>query len=147
MAHDGSQPQSERQVDAREIEQAGAICCRRDKKGRLHILLVGSRRNGRWGVPKGHLDPGEATAAAAAREAFEEAGASGAVDKAVFGSFTYRKEGSSHLYRVSVHLLEVASVANSYPEKSVRKSRWFPAKVAAAESSQPGLRTLLQKLL
>ncbi|WP_307146621.1 NUDIX hydrolase [Rhizobium tibeticum] len=77
---------------ARDVRQAGAICYRRNKNGDLRILLVGSRRNGRWGVPKGHLDPGETTAAAALREAFEEAGVEGSVDPDVFGSFSYRKE-------------------------------------------------------
>ena len=59
---------------ARDIRQAGAICYRRNENGDLRILLVGSRRNGRWGVPKGHLDPEETTGAAALREAFEETG-------------------------------------------------------------------------
>ncbi|WP_306372253.1 NUDIX hydrolase [Rhizobium tibeticum] len=70
--------------------------------------LVGSRRNGRWGVPKGHLDPGETTAAAALREAFEEAGVEGLVTPDVFGSFSYRKDSTPHQYQVSVHLLEVS---------------------------------------
>ncbi|TCU30614.1 hypothetical protein EV130_101185 [Rhizobium azibense] len=35
---------------ALEVQQVGAICCRRDKRKRLEVLLVGSKRNGRWGV-------------------------------------------------------------------------------------------------
>ena len=130
----------------REIDQAGALCVRRTKKGRLRVLLVGSRRNGRWGLPKGHIESGEASAAAAQREAFEEAGATGSINETTFGSFTYRKEGSAHLYRVAVHVLEVDAISESYPERSVRKSRWFPIATAVREASQPGLRDLLRKL-
>jgi len=72
---------------ALEVQQAGAICWRHDKKDLEPILLVGSKRNGRWGLPNGHVDPGETTDAAAAREAFEEAGVSGSVERTVFGSF------------------------------------------------------------
>ncbi len=37
------------------VAQAGAICYRRNGKRVLCILLIGSQRNGRWGLPKGHL--------------------------------------------------------------------------------------------
>lgn len=131
---------------ARDILQAGAICYRRNGSGQLRILLVGSRRNGRWGVPKGHLDPGETTAQAAGREAFEEAGVSGSVEASVFGSFSYRKDSSPHHYHVSVHLLPVAEVQLDFPEKGTRKQRWFPLKAAIRNAAQPGLRALLSRL-
>ncbi|TCU15386.1 NUDIX hydrolase [Rhizobium sullae] len=131
---------------ARDVRQAGAICYRRNKNGDLRILLVGSRRNGRWGVPKGHLDPGETTAAAALREAFEEAGVEGSVDPDVFGSFSYRKDSTPHRYSVSVHLLEVSRMTTEFPEKAMRKQKWFPPKIAIRDVAQPGLRTLLQRL-
>lgn len=131
---------------ARDVRQAGAICCRRNKNGDLRILLVGSRRNGRWGVPKGHLDPGESTAAAALREAFEEAGVEGLVAPDVFGSFSYRKDSTPIGIRSLVHLLEVSRMATEFPEKAMRKQKWFPLKIAIRDVAQPGLRTLLQRL-
>ncbi|WFU92170.1 NUDIX hydrolase (plasmid) [Rhizobium sp. CC1099] len=137
---------TDRRDTALDVQQAGAICWRHNKKERLEVLLVGSKRNGRWGVPKGHVDPGETSDTAAAREAFEEAGVSGSVERTVFGSFEYRKEGSLNTYRVTVHLLQVTELADTYPEKAIRKSRWFPIKSAARNASQPGLRTLLRQL-
>ncbi|MBP1881891.1 ADP-ribose pyrophosphatase YjhB (NUDIX family) [Ensifer mexicanus] len=56
-----------------EIEQAGAICIRRSKTARPEVLLVGSRRNGRWGLPKDHIEDDEDSKSAAERGAFEEA--------------------------------------------------------------------------
>ncbi|MBZ9791589.1 NUDIX hydrolase [Rhizobium sp. 3T7] len=130
----------------RDVRQAGAICLRRDDGGRMMILLVGSRRNGRWGAPKGHIDPGETSAVAAGREAFEEAGVEGVVNPELFGLFSYRKDSTPHRYHVSVHLLEVSGIAADFPEKGVRKQNWFPLEVAISEVSQPGLRALLERL-
>jgi len=49
-----------------------AVVIARDAEGRL---LLGKRRdNGRWTLPAGHLEPGEAPAAAASRELLEESG-------------------------------------------------------------------------
>lgn len=146
MLQVGTRSQPGEYVQGRDVEQAGAICCRRTKNGQLRILLVGSRRNGRWGVPKGHVEPGEATGAAATREAFEEAGVSGVISHAVFGSFSYRKDNSPHRYHVAIYLLEVSSITRSFPEKSMRKRRWLSLESAVREVAQPGLRTLLAKL-
>ncbi|APO79816.1 NUDIX hydrolase domain-containing protein (plasmid) [Rhizobium etli 8C-3] len=71
----------------------------------------------------GHVDPGETTDAAAAREAFEEAGVSGSIERTVFGSLEYRKEGGPNTYRVTVYLLEVIELADTYPEKAVQLSK------------------------
>ncbi|WP_237361717.1 NUDIX hydrolase [Rhizobium gallicum] len=106
-----SQPETPARVD--DVHQAGAVCLRRDRKGQIRVLLVGSRRSGRWGLPKGHIEPGENSRAAAQREAFEEAGVTGLVSDEVFGTFTYFKDGSRNRYRVKVHLLEALSVAGS----------------------------------
>lgn len=130
----------------RDIQQAGAICYRRNRKGELSILLVGSRRNGRWGVPKGHLDPGETSHLAAGRESFEEAGVVGAVEREVFGTFSYTKDSSPHRYQVAVHLLEVSELSADFPEKAVRKQKWFTLKAAVRDAAQPGLQVLLEKL-
>lgn len=130
-----------------DVEQAGALCLRLSPKGKLRILLVGSRRNGRWGLPKGHVEKSESSNLAAAREAFEEAGVRGPVEEAVFGTFTYFKDTSTRRYHVTVHLLTTKSVARSFPEKAMRKTRWFSLEEAITVASQPGLRALLQTLI
>lgn len=135
------------QVDVPDVEQAGAICIRRTKKGSLRILLVGSKRNGRWGLPKGHIEQNETSREAAGREAFEEAGIRGTVEDQSFGTFTYFKDSSVRRYKVTAHILAVSSVAKSFPEKATRKRRWFSLSQAIAEASQPGLRVLLQELV
>ncbi|MBX4998692.1 NUDIX hydrolase [Rhizobium lentis] len=129
-----------------DVAQAGAICYRRNANGRLEVLLVGSRRNGRWGVPKGHIESRETSSAAALREAFEEAGIIGDVDSTPVGSFTYQKDSSVNRYTVAVHLLKVLRIAVAFPEAGLRKTQWFRLKDASREAAQPGLRTLLSRL-
>ncbi|QND17664.1 NUDIX hydrolase (plasmid) [Rhizobium leguminosarum bv. trifolii] len=128
------------------MEQAGALCLRVSSNGELQVLLVGSRRNGRWGLPKGHIDPGESSHEAAAREAFEEAGIRGEVSDAIVGSFVYSKDSSPNRYRVIVHRLAVSSIDETYPEQGVRARQWFMLSDAANVLSHEGLRDLLQSL-
>ncbi|MFW8588214.1 NUDIX hydrolase [Rhizobium beringeri] len=86
-------------------------------------------------MPKGHVDDGEASSAAALREAFEEAGVVGIVDKTVFGTFSYRKDTGPNRYHVAVHLLQVSRIADKFPEKSIRKTQWFPLKDAVRDAA------------
>jgi 8-oxo-dGTP pyrophosphatase MutT (NUDIX family) len=72
-----------------------------DGAGRL--LLCHVTGTPRWDIPKGLLDPGEDTLAAAMRELYEEAGL--VFDAARFvelGRFAYRRDKSLHLYKVEV---------------------------------------------
>jgi len=130
----------------REIRQAGAICLSHGAAG-IEVLLVASRRNGRWGLPKGHINAGESTSRAAEREAFEEAGVIGDLTYDEFGEFTYTKDSSPHLYQVTAHLLTVNFTADEYPENGARAKRWFPLDVAVREVAQPGVRRLLEELV
>ncbi|TBY81958.1 NUDIX hydrolase [Rhizobium leguminosarum] len=143
MLNENAQTDLTKTMSGRDVAQAGALCYRRNENGGVEILFVGSRRNGRWGIPKGHVEGGEASSAAALREAFEEAGVVGVVDKAVFGTFSYRKDTSPNQYHVAVHLFKVSRIADKFPEKHVRKTRWFPVETALREAAQPGLRMLL----
>lgn len=129
-----------------EVAQAGAICYRRNAKGCLEVLLVGSRRNGRWGVPKGHIESRETSSATALREAFEEAGIIGDLESTPVGSFAYQKDSSTNCYKVTVHLLKVSKIAVAFPEAGLRKTQWFLLKDASGRAAQPGLRTLLSRL-
>lgn len=127
-------------------DQAGALCLRVSPGGEPQVLLVGSRRNGRWGLPKGHIELGETSHEAAAREAYEEAGVRGEISDTIVGSFVYSKESSPNRYRVIVHRLAVSSIDDAYPEQGLRARQWFTLSDAANVVGHEGLRDLLQNL-
>ena len=59
--------------------------------GELLILLVTTRRRGRWTLPKGWPVKGKSMAESAAIEAAEEAGVQGVAFKEPIGSYRYKK--------------------------------------------------------
>jgi 8-oxo-dGTP pyrophosphatase MutT (NUDIX family) len=131
-------------IRAQETLQAGAICHRRSKQGHVEVLLVASLRNGRWGLPKGHVNAGETTSDAALREAFEEAGIRGTATPRAFGNFIYYKQDNPKRYCVSVHLVAVSEVLEEYPERHIRKCKWVSLATAAREASRSDLRIILE---
>jgi 8-oxo-dGTP pyrophosphatase MutT (NUDIX family) len=127
------------------IEQAGAICYRRKGSG-VEILLVGSRRNGRWGIPKGGIEKGERPWHAAAREAFEEIGVLGTCEMESIAHFFHPKAGKRLPVRVSVFMLEVGAMATSFPEKGQRASMWVSLDEAFEYVWNDGLREVIASL-
>ena len=79
-----------------------------------------TNRGKRWTFPKGHVEAGEGPAAAAAREAREEAGAEGVVSDAALA----RYGSSSDEPVVTAFLLEVASVGEQRRQDSHRERAW-----------------------
>lgn len=131
------------QVSLNDVQQAGAICFRRTLDGKLELLLVASRRDGRWGLPKGHIDPGEDARTAAQREAFEEAGVTGLMSSDAFGFVTYNKNASPSRYRVAVYVLEVQSISARFLEQGRRKTRWVSLENALDAVDRPSLKPLI----
>ena len=135
-------------------EQYGALCYRlKEKRSEVEVLLITSRDTGRWVIPKGWPMDGK-SAAAAAREAWEEAGVKGKVLDQSIGSYRYMKgmpEGLKLDCRVRVFALEVDDIAKNFPEKDERRAEWVTCTEAAARVQEPGLKTLFvnfeQKIL
>ncbi|EUB98306.1 MutT/NUDIX family NTP pyrophosphohydrolase [Rhizobium sp. CF080] len=57
--HEAAQNEVSNEVVSPGVAQVGALCYRRDGEGHLEVLLLGSRRGGRWGPPKGHIESRE----------------------------------------------------------------------------------------
>ncbi|WP_366938903.1 NUDIX hydrolase [uncultured Paracoccus sp.] len=126
--------------------QVGAVC-RCLKTG--DVLLITSRGTGRWVIPKGWPMEGKTLPAAAATEAWEEAGVEGRMLDAELGRYHYDKEqdrGYSVPVEVRVFLMEVESLGTSFPESKQRKRRWFAPADAARMVAEPGLREILLAL-
>nr|WP_314445164.1 NUDIX hydrolase [uncultured Sphingomonas sp.] len=113
--------------------QAGALCWRRNE-GRLEVLLVKGRKSGRWVLPAGWALRGRSLATTAEREAWEEAGVSGAVANRVLTVVPKRKHyrlAGEIEWQMAVYPLRVEAVAHEYPEASQRERKWFSPEEAA----------------
>lgn len=125
--------------------QYGALCWREGGDG-VEVLLITSRDTGRWVIPKGWPMPGLAPEAAAAQEAWEEAGVNGQVNPLCIGRFGYQKclsVTASVPCAVAVFGLRVAKLATSFPEANERQRKWFTLAEAASLVAEPELSQII----
>jgi 8-oxo-dGTP pyrophosphatase MutT (NUDIX family) len=127
--------------------QYAALCWRESGVASgIEVLLITSRDTGRWIIPKGWPIPGLAPEAAAAEEAWEEAGAQGVVNPMCVGRYGYQKCLSPKAQvpcAVAVYGLQVMHLADSFPEVSQRRRQWFPTETAATMVNEPDLGHLI----
>ncbi|MEM9422992.1 MAG: NUDIX domain-containing protein [Pseudomonadota bacterium] len=91
------------------------------------VMMVTSQTRKRWIFPNGNIEKGETGAQAAAREAFEEAGVKGSIDKKHTIDAIIGKSAPDGIEDVSVEFfaMEVLKQADKWPEKDERKRRWL----------------------
>jgi 8-oxo-dGTP pyrophosphatase MutT (NUDIX family) len=128
--------------------QTGVLPWRLASDKGIEVLLVTSRRSGRWTIPKGWPMDGMTLAEAAEQEAFEEAGVKGTVDPSPIGSFRHVKQrlvtGELEV-NIVVHPMWVDREFPKWPELGQRKRRWFTPKDAAKRVGSPELGALIRK--
>ena len=126
--------------------QFGALCWR-VQKGELQVLLVSSRRSGRWILPKGWPMHGQTPADAAATEAWEEGGVRGKVTPVCVGIYSYHKvqRSGSLPCVVAVFPLKVTREAAKWPEGNERRRRWVSRKKAANLVDEPELQRMIKE--
>ncbi|MEM9543382.1 MAG: NUDIX hydrolase [Cyanobacteria bacterium P01_E01_bin.42] len=125
------------------LYRSGVIPYRCDR-GRIEVLLITSRTNRRWIIPKGEIEPDLDAADSAAKEAWEEAGVIGELDKTLRGTYLYEKKG--YPCQVQVFLLRVTEVFSYWLEASFRNRQWMSLEEAIAAVQEPGLKEILQDL-
>jgi phosphohistidine phosphatase len=120
-----------------------AVIPYRFRHGELEILLITSRHNRRWVIPKGIIEPELSAAASAAKEALEEAGVEGRIGTESIGSYQYDKWGGT--CSVEVFPLEVERVHDEWTEAH-RQRLWLPPAEAAGRIEEEGLKRLILRL-
>jgi 8-oxo-dGTP pyrophosphatase MutT (NUDIX family) len=111
------------------------------------VLLVTTRRSGRWIVPKGRAKKGCTPARTAKIEALEEAGVVGAVARKSIGSFEMKSRFVGRRTKandISVFPLAVRRQHETWKEQGQRHRRWLTLKQAVRTVHPGGLSDILK---
>ena len=125
------------------FDQSGVIPYRK-KNGKIEVLLVTSIRRKKWIIPKGFIEYNMSPFQSTKKEAFEEAGLRGSNTTKILGSYTVRKNGSELLTKI--YSMKVTRVFKDYPEKNLRKRKWFSVYDAAKKVEIDELATIIRRL-
>jgi len=117
--------------------QVAAVCYRLSA-GSVEFLLVNTS-SGKWTFPKGNMNPDLSPRESAAREAWEEAGATGRIAERHFGSYLDTKRALGHDSRtrevqIVAYLFEVHTTEK--PPESGRNPSWFPSHEAKKQLAE-----------
>jgi 8-oxo-dGTP pyrophosphatase MutT (NUDIX family) len=118
----------------------------RRSHGRWEVLLVTTRRSGRWIVPKGRAIEGCTAARTAKIEAFEEAGVSGAIARKSIGAFEMKSRFAgpkTKPSRIEVFPLAVRRQHENWVDMGERSRRWMTIGQAIKTVHPEGLGELL----
>lgn len=113
--------------------------------GKVQVCLISLNSQSGWGFPKGSVDPPETVAAAALREAFEEAGIRGHIVDEPLGGYSYVKRGMR--LDVTVFLMAVTAVEPYWPERRQRQRQFCTFEQANRLLAVPGQRLLLEQAM
>lgn len=132
------------QADKPDPENAVAqvsVVAYRFVESRLEFCLITARRSGRWGFPKGRIDPHPSAHEAALAEALEEAGLTGRIAGDPLGRYKYKKRGQ--MQSVLVLSMEVDSFSDVWQEADERERRWASLECARGLLDRPALARFL----
>jgi 8-oxo-dGTP diphosphatase len=107
---------------------AGGVAYRR-KGGRVEIAIISVGERNRWQLPKGLIDEGETSEAAALREVREEAGVEtemiALIDKVEYWYYATRRGGRIRYHKfVYFYLLRYQSGSTEDHDREVNEARW-----------------------
>jgi 8-oxo-dGTP pyrophosphatase MutT (NUDIX family) len=114
------------------------------RDGELQILLITSIRRKKWIIPKGFIEFNLSAFESAKKEAFEEAGVIGTNETIELGSFTIKKYGGRT--NIVVYSMEVEKFKDDYPEKNLRKRKWYTVEEAIETISIPEVIKMIETL-
>lgn len=121
-----------------------AVIPYRINNGKLEILLVTSIRKKKWIIPKGYIEFNLTPFESAKKEAYEEAGVVGSNETVEVGQFVQEKKNRKEL--IKVYTMEVDKELDDFPEKNLRKRKWFSFEDAVEKVDNAQMKSYLKKL-
>lgn len=130
------------------VHQAGALAWLPDTDP-IRIVLVTSRRTGRWVFPKGGIDPGMTAPRTAAQEALEEAGVEGEPAPEPIGSYRTLKIRPPQVWTIEVALypVRVERILDVWDESDRRVRRFATLEEARALLADASMSRLAESFL
>ena len=127
---------------------AGGVLVRRSR-GQYEVCLTLRQRHGpAWGLPKGHLESGEETAAAALREVREETGCTAVLLESL-GSISYQfsvpGQATPVTKTVQFYLMRVTGGRPELHDQETIEVRWMGFDDAIANATYENERTILER--
>ena len=128
--------------------ESGVLAYRLDRRGAVRVLVVTTAKGGRWGIPKGRVEPQLSFADNAAKEAFEEAGILGEMAPVAAGMYRAAKRTPTGeiVIEVWVYPMQVTEILADFPERGRRTAKWVTADKAAELLREPFLARLCREL-
>lgn len=116
----------------------------RISNGSIELLLITSIKKQKWIFPKGFIEFNLSAFESAKKEAYEEAGVIGENETVELGSFDLKKKTrTSH---VKIFSMEVTKELKDYPEKNLRKRKWFNISDALENIENSDIKNFVHKL-
>jgi 8-oxo-dGTP pyrophosphatase MutT (NUDIX family) len=125
------------------FNQSGVIPYRK-KEGSLEVLLITSIKKKKWIVPKGYVEFNLTPFESAKKEAYEEAGVIGSNETVELGAYSVNK--SIGRQYIKIFSMEVIKVLDDYPEKNLRKRKWYSLKEATETVTFPEVSNMIISL-
>ena len=134
----------EEDIGAENIPQKSCVIPYRITNGELEFLLVTSIKKHKWIFPKGYIEFNLSAFESAKKEAYEEAGVIGENETLELGAFELKRKNEISL--VKVFSMEVTKELKDYPEKNLRKRKWFTFEEAMDRMDSAEIKNYLLKL-
>jgi 8-oxo-dGTP pyrophosphatase MutT (NUDIX family) len=129
-----------------EHSSGGAVIQFRD--GEPWVAMIATRRNTRWGLPKGAVAAGETSQQAALREVLEETGLIADIVRPLDTIEYFFRAGDSLIRkRVDFYLMLFVGGTLTPQLSEVDDAQWFPLSVAVGKASFESERKLLEDAL
>ena len=116
----------------------------RINSGEIELLLITSIKKQKWIFPKGFIEFNLSAFESAKKEAYEEAGVIGENETIELGAFEMKKGNGISL--IKVFSMEVTKELKDYPEKNLRKRKWFAVNDANEIIDNPEMKIFISKL-
>ncbi len=112
--------------------------------GNIELLLITSINKQRWIFPKGYIDFNLTAFESAKKEAYEEAGVIGENETVELGAFELKKKNRQS--QIRIFSMEVTKELKDYPEKNLRKRKWFTVNEALEIIENEDIKGFIHKL-